>query len=58
MSKIDSTNVRTPFFPGQTNSASRIQARNNAARKAEIEEATKDHASVSINQKKLKIFRE
>jgi flagellar biosynthesis anti-sigma factor FlgM len=51
MSKIDSTNVRTPFFPGQTNSPSRIRARNNASRKAEIDESSKGHASVSINQK-------
>lgn len=51
MSKIDNTNFRTPFFPGQTKSSTRIRARNDASRKAELDQISKDHASVSINQK-------
>jgi flagellar biosynthesis anti-sigma factor FlgM len=51
MSKIDNTNFRAPFFPGQTKSSTRIRARNDASRKAELDEISKDHASVKINQK-------
>ena len=51
MSKIDNTNFRTPFFPGQTKSSTRIKSRNDATRKAELDQISKDHASVKINQK-------
>lgn len=51
MSKIDNTNIRTPFFPGQTKSSSRLRSRNDASRKAELDQISKDHASVKINQK-------
>ena len=51
MSKIDNTNFRTPFFPGQTKSSTRIRSRNDASRKAELDQISKDHASVKINQK-------
>ena len=51
MSKIDNTNFRTPFFPGQTKSSTRIRSRNDATRKAELDQISKDHASVKINQK-------
>jgi negative regulator of flagellin synthesis FlgM len=51
MSKIDNTNFRAPFFPGQTKSSTRLKARNDASRKAELDEISKDHASVKINQK-------
>ena len=46
MSKIDITNFRTPFFPGQTKSSTRIKSRNDATRKAELDQISKDHASV------------
>ena len=51
MSKINNTIIRPPFFPGNTNSSSRIKARNNSERKAELDEITKNHTSVKINQK-------
>ena len=51
MSKINNTTIRPPFFPGSTKSSSRIKARNNSERKAELDEITKNHTSVNINQK-------
>ena len=51
MSKVNNTIIRPPFFPGNTKSSSRIKARNNSERKAELDEITKNHASVNINQK-------
>ena len=51
MSKVNNTTIRPPFFPGNTKSSSRIKARNNSERKAELDEISKNHASVKINQK-------
>jgi flagellar biosynthesis anti-sigma factor FlgM len=51
MSKINNTIIRPPFFPGNTKSSSRIKARNNPERKAELDEISKNHSSVNINQK-------
>ena len=47
----NTNNIRPPFFPGSTQSPSRIKARNDAKRKQELDQITKDHTSVSINQK-------
>jgi len=51
MSKVNNTIIRPPFFPGNTKSSSRIKARNDLERKNELDEITKNHASVNINQK-------
>ena len=51
MSKVNNTIIRPPFFPGNTKSSTRIKARNNSERKAELDEISKNHTSVKINQK-------
>ena len=53
MSKVDPTLYRTPFFPGQD--VSQVKRRsllsNNAQKKSELDEISKDHTKVAINQK-------
>ena len=51
MSKVNNSAFRSPFFPKRIDGKKSITPRNDIDRKSELDELSKNHASVKINQK-------